>query len=71
MTARQYQSLLEHVEAHLSASLSLADLAAASTLTVAHLSRALKRATGETPSADCSGGVLIMQSSYSYETMAR
>jgi AraC-like DNA-binding protein len=49
MTARQYQSLLEHVDAHLSASLSLADLAAASTLTVAHLSRALKRATGETP----------------------
>ncbi|MGF6782602.1 AraC-like DNA-binding protein [Paraburkholderia sp. GAS334] len=49
MTARQYQSLLEHVDAHLCVSLSLADLAAASTLTVAHLSRALKRATGETP----------------------
>ncbi|SEI28418.1 helix-turn-helix domain-containing protein [Paraburkholderia hospita] len=49
MTAHQYQSLLEHVDARLSASLSLADLAAASMLTVAHLSRAIKRATGTTP----------------------
>jgi len=49
MTARQYESLLEYVDAHLSSSLSLADLATTSTLTVAHLSRALKRATGETP----------------------
>ncbi|WP_245254156.1 AraC family transcriptional regulator [Paraburkholderia sp. LEh10] len=49
MTARQYRALLEHAHTHLSAPLTPAELAAASTLTATHLSRALKRATGETP----------------------
>ncbi|RQS68209.1 AraC family transcriptional regulator [Burkholderia sp. Bp8963] len=49
MTERQYRSLLDHVDANLRSSLSLADLAAASAMTVGNLTRALKRATGETP----------------------
>ncbi len=49
MTEGQYLELIDYVERHLSSSLTLADLAAASALTVAQCSRALKRTTGKTP----------------------
>ncbi|MBN3789144.1 helix-turn-helix transcriptional regulator [Burkholderia sp. Ac-20353] len=49
MTERQYRALQDHIDANLSTSLSLADLAAASAMTVSQLTRTLKRATGETP----------------------
>lgn len=49
MTEQQYLRLIDYVDAHLSSRLTVADLAAASGLTAAQCSRALKRTTGKTP----------------------
>lgn len=49
MTELQYGQLIDYVDVHLAAPLTLSDLAAASALTVAQCSRAVKRTTGKTP----------------------